>query len=184
MLLEGYVNVCGLCCCLKPCWCLRAVLPLRPCLGLWGSCWCLWPMLPLKAWQMSIFCVFTWSHVDVYGLGYHRGLYWCLWPVLPRRPCWCPWPVLPPRVMMVSMACAVLTRDHVEVYSTCWHWRPCRCPWSMLLPKTMCKCMICVPADCKGQRNYFCSIDSQLRKRAQKASVTTPILPHLQKVTT
>lgn len=142
----------------------RAMPPLRPCLGPWfccnwGLCWCLWPMLPLKAWWMSVFCVATWSHVDVYVLGYHRGPYWCLWPVLPRRPCWCPWPVLPPRVKMVSMACAVLTRDHVEVRSTCWHWRPCGCPWSMLLPKTMCKCMIRVPADCKGQRNYFCSID-------------------------
>lgn len=153
----GHIDVTGLCCYLRPRWCLGPCCCWGPYLGLrsyciWGLCWCPWPM-SLKSMMVSVVCVAEQNHVDILSLCNCQVLWWC------------PWPVQWQRAMLMSMVCAA-TSDHAEVHGTCWHWRPYGCLWSVLSPGIMCKSMIHAPTDYKGWGNYMVLLttDSLLRK--------------------
>lgn len=87
--LRGHVHLCGLCCCLRPCWCLCYICSWCVCGRL---CWYLWSVLPLET--MSVIRAVKGDYVNVYGL-------WCR-----QKTCWCLWCILWPGVMLMSKICA------------------------------------------------------------------------------
>lgn len=94
---KGHVDVCCLGHHPNPCWYPRAIMTWMDCAAIWrlGD---LWPVLhPRATWKyvvlpqqgatlMSMTCVTTKSHVDVYGLGYNLKPRWCP-KVMSRCPC-------------------------------------------------------------------------------------------------
>jgi hypothetical protein len=80
--IEGHVDACGLCCCLKPC--------------------CQWAILPPGALLMWVACYTAWGHVDVHGPGSLWGPCLGLWSYCIRE--LCPWIVLAPETLWRSMA--------------------------------------------------------------------------------
>lgn len=134
---QGHADVYGLCCCFKPCWCLWSMLLLRAvmsprCCCSWGSCWCSWPcchwgsgqcprcmLLPGAMW-LTLVRATTWCHVDVHGLGCHRGLHWC--PCCPgghvddvHGSCYS---------REISVVCTAI-RNYAEICDSCCHQKPC-----------------------------------------------------------
>lgn len=117
---EGYMDIHGLGCCLKPYWCPRAMLPPGSWVATWGHgdvqihvapeghVWfqgptssgfcingqCLRFVVLLKSMLLSVVWAATWIHVDV-----------CR-PFCPQGPYWCEYPVLPPRSRLVSVVWA------------------------------------------------------------------------------
>lgn len=137
---RPHVDICDLCCYLKPCWCPWSMLPpkamltpmvcvaTRDHIEVYGPCW----------YWMSTVCARAGGHIDVHGSCYH-------W-----RPCRSPWSVLLPEVMLVSVACAA-TESHDGVCGLCWRQGMNWCLWYVLPPKIMWKSMICVAGACKGK---------------------------------
>lgn len=133
-----------------------------------------------KSVLMSVACVKTKCHVDVYGLCYSMKPCWCEWAKLPLRAmlshhlktCWCPRPVLLLRAVMVSLA-SVPIEGCVNVMGYCYP-RPCWGPW--YVPEAMWMSVVCAvvrnlthaSAGYKSQGSYFYMVlitaDSQLRK--------------------
>lgn len=114
------------------------------------SYWCLWPVLPPKAMWMLVACADAWSHVDVSGLGCHKGTCWCLWLYCHQISCWGLWLVqrLEARWMFVFHTMA---RYQVEVHKCC-------------------------PADCKGGiDDYRLGWEREMRKDSVK--IPTPTHP-------
>lgn len=68
-----HASICGLCICLRPCWCKCFKSP----------CWCLWSLPLPEAILLPVFYTAIRDHVDIHGLFYTWGTNGCLWPGLP-----------------------------------------------------------------------------------------------------
>lgn len=140
---------------------------------LWtGSNWCLWSELLLKTVLRTVVHAVYWGHEDVCGLSF--------W----RRPCLMSFAlVLPSKAMWISVICAFswshvgihepdcairdhigihcsCTRDCLDVFGLCCHWRTCWSLWHVLMMETMwmsgeTMSKIHAHTDCRYQGSYF-----------------------------
>lgn len=164
----GQVDVCDLCCHLKPCWYLWSMLQPEALLiflvlhGL-GLCWSSRPILLLSLYWCA--CTGAKGNDDIYGSCCNQSPCGCLWSVFllqtmlksvarvtPERlvdmsgqcshlrPCWCLCYMLQPEIMFMSMVYAP-SRGHVVVCGLCYHQRLCWNPWPLLLSKVRLMCV-------------------------------------------
>lgn len=110
--INGHMDIHGLCCHLKPCWCPCATKGHVDAHGLCCqqvSYWGLWSCISQGAKLMSVVQVTTESHADICSLGC------CL------NPCSCLW--------------AGLLLETIGIHGLYYHQRPCRGPWYVLTPE-------------------------------------------------
>lgn len=153
VVLKGHVDVHGLCCHLKPCWCPWAMGPLETILT-WVSCAGGHGGIQTHAASEG----HTESVVPKLGLFWYCGS--CYHQMLRGGS----WSMLQPETILMSEGYAA-SRRYFDVRHLWCLWGPslglwsyCSqepCLWSMLLPETMRKPMIHAPTDCKRQDSYF-----------------------------
>jgi hypothetical protein len=128
---ECHADIRGVCCSLRPCWCLQAVLPLG------HTNLCVLHCLLRPGWCLSH--ATTKGHVWVHGPTVAGGLCWCLWPMLTTedyadvhdpnyslKPTWCLQAMLLQRATLMWVACTA-TWGHVDAHGPGCLWVSCLC---------------------------------------------------------
>lgn len=128
--------VSGLCCHLRPCWCLW-----------WWWQW--WRDMvinvcgPCYHWRLCWFLCYCPRDVDVHGPFDCQKIYGCSWPGLPPEAMLMSVALLWPGALLMDMAHDT-SEGHVDGCGLCCCQKSCCCLWPVLSLKTMIVSMVCI----------------------------------------